>query len=65
MHKRRQLELTAFGPFIDDLEPSRYREKVADRAFGRSGEPGEALTESSVLLFGRPAEIIRGGKPPQ
>lgn len=67
--KRRELELTAFGPFIDDLDPERQqitREKVADRMFGQPDESeghDEALTENSVSLLGRLAEIIRGGGP--
>lgn len=65
--KRRELELTAFGPFINELDADRQqntREKVADRMFGQPDAPPSsddgALTESSVSLVRQIFDAARG-----
>lgn len=63
--RRRELELAAFGPFIDDLPPEKQellKEKLADRIFGHeppSSNGGEGLTSENVSVVGQLFSIFR------
>jgi hypothetical protein len=57
--RRRELELAAFGPFIEDLQPEKQEElvaKLADRMFGHeppSDSDGNGITEENVSVVGQ------------
>ena len=64
--QRLELELAAFGPFINDLPDEKQNdlvEKLADRIFGHEPSPsrggGNGITEENVSLFSQIATIIR------
>jgi hypothetical protein len=63
--RRRELELAAFGPFINDLPEEKQDalvEKLAERIFGHeppSQEGGNGITEENVSMFGQIAAILR------
>jgi hypothetical protein len=64
--QRLELELAAFGPFINDLPDEKQNdlvEKLADRIFGHEPPPskteGNGITEENVSLFSQIATIVR------
>jgi hypothetical protein len=64
--RRKELELAAFGPFIDELPPEKQEtlvEKLADRMFGHelpAADAGDGLTKENVSVLGQIASILRG-----
>lgn len=63
--QRLELELAAFGPFINDLPEEKQNdlvEKLADRIFGHeppSKDGGNGITGEQVSVFGQIAAILR------
>jgi hypothetical protein len=63
--RRRELELAAFGPFIDDLPEEKQqllKENLAERIFGHepaSSGGGEGLTSENVSVVGQLLAIFR------
>ena len=63
--RRRELELAAFKPFIEDLEPDKRQqaiEHLAERIFGQEppGGSGEALTKENISLLAKVVDLVRG-----
>jgi hypothetical protein len=65
--RRRELELAAFGPFIDDLPEEKQqllKENLAERIFGHeppSSSGGEGLTGEDVSVVAQLFKVFRSG----